>query len=274
MTSGVTTDARIGVVGGGKMGEAIVRGLVSADAVSPAGIVVAEPEAARRELLSGSYGVSAVPEGVDAVRGASVVILAVKPQVIDVVVGSLSSAIEPGAVVISIAAGITCARLESLLPDGTAVVRVMPNTPAMVGAGMAIVSGGSGASADQVERARSLFAAIGDAIVVPESLQDAGTAISGSGPAYFALVIDALARAGVSQGLSRDLAQRLAVQTMLGTATMLQSTGVHPEALIDGVASPGGTTIAAVHQLESHGVRAAFADAVAAAVRRSKELGS
>jgi len=150
----------------------------------------------------------------------------------------------------------------------------MPNTPALVGAGMALVSGGSEATSDQIDLVWGLFRSIGECVVIDERYQDAGTAISGSGPAYFALVVDAMARAGVAQGLTREVAQQLAVQTMLGTARLLAETGTHPEALIDGVASPGGTTIAALERLEARGVRAAFAEAVAAAVRRSKELGA
>jgi pyrroline-5-carboxylate reductase len=176
--------------------------------------------------------------------------------------------------VVSIVAGFTCGRIESLLPAGSAVVRVMPNTPAMVGQGMAVVSGGSDADEQRVDLVRALFAQIGDAVVLDERYQNAATAISGSGPAYFALVIDALARAGVKQGLPRDVAQQLAVRTMAGTAALIDETGIHPAQLIDGVSSPGGTTIAAVEVLEARAVRAAFAEAVAANVKRSQELGS
>jgi pyrroline-5-carboxylate reductase len=174
---------------------------------------------------------------------------------------------------VSIAAGITCARLESQLPAGTRVVRVMPNTPALVGAGMSIVSGGSEASEADVATVAAIFGAIGEVVVLAETLQDACTAISGCGPAYMALVIDALARAGVREGLSRDVAQRLALQTMRGTVELIERTGEHPEAIIDAVSSPGGSTIAAVTALEDAGVRAAFASAVRAAVVRSRELG-
>lgn len=267
------TDTRLAVIGGGRMGEAIIAGLIASSAMSPEAIVVAEPDSARRDEIATKHGVTCHEDGVDAVRSADVVLLAVKPQVIDGVVAHLAGALD-GRLVISIAAGISCARLESMLPAGTAVVRVMPNTPALVGAGMALVSGGSEATDAQVELAVTLFGALGNASVIDERHQDAATAISGSGPAYFALVVDALARGGVAQGLTRREAEALAVQTMLGTARLIQETGMHPEALIDGVASPGGTTIAALERLEARGVRAAFAEAVAAAVRRSKELGS
>lgn len=260
------------VVGGGRMGEAIVAGLIGAGAAGVGQIVVAEPGEARRAQLAAGHGVRTVASASEALP-AEIVLLAVKPQVIDSVVGELSAALSRS-LVVSIAAGITCARLESLLPAGTAVVRVMPNTPAMVGEGMALVSGGAEADPEQVETVSAIFGALGRAVTLDERYQDAGTAISGCGPAYFALVVDALARAGVAQGLTRETAQALAVQTMRGTAVLLEETGVHPEVLIDGVTSPGGSTIAAVAELESGGVRAAFNSAVAAAVKRSKELGS
>jgi pyrroline-5-carboxylate reductase len=264
---------RMAVIGGGRMGEAIIGGLLSSGALDSGSVVVAEPDAARRDDLTRRFGIRCTPDGDEAAAGATVVILAVKPQVLQSVASGLSAVLSR-TLVVSIAAGWSTARLESLLPRGTAVVRVMPNTPALVGRGMALVSGGSEASPGQVELVRWLFEQVGRAVVIDERHQDAGTAISGSGPAYFALVIDALARAGVSAGLSRDVAQSLAVQTMLGTAHLIEDTGMHPGQLIDGVASPGGTTIAALDRLEAGGVRAAFAEAVTAAVARAKELGS
>jgi pyrroline-5-carboxylate reductase len=196
----------------------------------------------------------------------------VKPQVIDAVVDHISGAVCEGSLVVSIAAGVSCARLESRLPAGTAVVRVMPNTPALVLAGTSVVSGGSEASEAQVEAVRELFSAVGLAIVLPESQQNAATAVSGSGPAYVAMLVDAMARAGVRQGLPRDISERLAVQTVAGTAALLEETGQHPEQLVDGVASPGGTTIAAVEALEAGGFRASVNAAIAAAVARAGEL--
>ena len=262
----------LAVIGGGRMGEAIVGGLVRSGALTADRVTVAEPEGARREALASTFGVRTVADGALALP-ADLVLLAVKPQVIDEVVSALSGSLG-ASLVVSIAAGVSCARLEAVLPAGTAVVRVMPNTPALVGEAMSVVSGGSEASAEQVELVRSLFGALGTSLVLAERYQDAAAAISGSGPAYFALVVDALARGGVRQGLPRDVAQTLATQTMLGTARLLAETGMHPEALVDGVTSPGGTTIAAVEALESRAVRAAFGEAVAAAVQRAKELGS
>jgi pyrroline-5-carboxylate reductase len=269
----VSATGTLAVIGGGRMGEAIVGGLVAADAYAPDSITVAEPSAARRDALAAAHGVRVVAEGREALP-ADVVLLAVKPQVVDAVARSLADALTDGTLVVSIAAGITCARLESVLPAGTAVVRVMPNTPALVRQGMAVISGGEEATAEQVETVRAMFAAIGEAVVLDERYQDAAAAISGCGPAYVAIFIDALARAGVRQGLTRDVAQALAVQTIRGTVELLEQTGQHPEQLVDGVASPGGSTIAAVERLEAGGFRSAISAAVDAAVKRSKELGS
>lgn len=261
------------IVGGGRMGGAIAGGLVRSGALSSDSIIIAEPDAAKGRAMAEEFGVRSVTDASDALADAAVVLLAVKPQVIESVVASMTQ-LMGDALVVSIAAGISCARLESWLPAGTAVVRVMPNATALVGAGMALVSGGSEASAGQVDLVRDLFGRIGESVVIDERMQDIGTAISGSGPAYFALVIDALARAGVEHGLGRDVSQTLAVQTMLGTARMLVETGIHPEELVDAVSSPGGTTIAGIAALERGGVRTAFSEAVSAAVRRSRELGS
>lgn len=266
-------EGRLAVVGGGRMGEAIVKGLLDAGSVDACHVVIVEPDAQRRKTLGEAHGVTAVPNALEVVPDADIVIVAVKPQVIADVVTAMAPSLA-GSLVVSIAAGVSVARLESMLPAGTAVVRVMPNTPAMVGQGMSVVSAGSEASAEQVDLIRALFSELGDAIVLDERYQDAATAISGSGPAYVAMFVDALARAGVRHGLARDVAQRLAVQTIKGTAELLCATGQHPEQLIDAVTSPGGTTIAALEVLEARGFRAALADAVSAAVARSKELGA
>jgi pyrroline-5-carboxylate reductase len=254
------------------MGEAIVGGLVAAGVLAPADITVAAPSARRREYLSTEHGVATVADGADSLDGADALILAVKPQVIESVTLSLAPVVGD-TLVVSIAAGVTCARLESMLPSGSRVVRVMPNTPALVRAGMSVVSGGTEATADDVAAVATLFGALGGVVVLDEGLQDACGAISGCGPAYMALIIDALARAGVREGLSRAVAQRLALQTMRGTVDLIEQTGQHPEEVVDAVTSPGGSTIAAVAELEDRGVRAAFAAAVRAAVVRSRELG-
>ena len=270
----MSVPTRLAVIGGGRMGEAIIGGLLAAGSFAGGSIVVAEPDAGRRAALAASHGVRCVAEGREAVADATMVILAVKPHVLAAVVESIVGALRPDAVVVSIAAGVSTARIESMLPADSVVVRVMPNTPALVRAGMAVVSGGSAATASQVEQVRGVFGALGQAIIVEERHQDAATAISGSGPAYVAILVDALSRAGVRHGLPRDVAQRLAVQTLRGTAELLEQTGQHPEALADAVASPGGTTIAAIEALEAGGFRASIGAAVTAAVERAKELGS
>ena len=266
-------DGTLAVLGGGRMGEAIIGGLLSAGSIDAANVVVGEPLAERRLTLDAAHGVRTTASAAEAAAAGEIILLAVKPQVIGEVLASIAGSVGE-ALVVSIAAGISCARIESLLPAGTAVVRVMPNTPAMVGEGMSVVSGGSEATDEHVELVRELFSLLGKSIVLPEKHQDIATAISGSGPAYVAIFIDALTRAGVRQGLSRDQAQALAVQTVRGTAVLLEESGMHPEELVDGVASPGGTTIAAIDALEDSGFRSAVSAAVAAAVKRAKELGA
>jgi pyrroline-5-carboxylate reductase len=269
----VRIEGELAIIGGGRMGEAIAGGLISSGMLAADSIVVAEPVEVRRVELAAAHGLRCVADAAEAVYGADIVMLAVKPQTIDAVAASIAGELGD-ALVISIAAGISCARLESHLPTGTAVVRVMPNTPALVHEGMSVISGGSEATAEQVDLVRELFSALGKAVVLDERHQDAATAISGSGPAYVAMVIDALARAGVRHGLPRQVAEDLALQTVVGTAVLIDRTGQHPEQVIDGVASPGGTTIAAIEALEAGGLRAAFAAAVTAAVKRAKELGT
>jgi pyrroline-5-carboxylate reductase len=266
-------EGRLVIVGGGRMGEAILGGLLAAGSLGPERVVVAEPDALRRQELESAHGVECVADARDAVGGAQIVIVAVKPQHFETVVSGFAPDLD-GALVVSIAAGISIARIESLLPAGTPVVRVMPNTPALVRQGMSVVSGGSDANEEQVDMVRAFFAELGRAIVLDERYQDAATALSGSGPAYVALFVDALTRAGVRQGLTRETAQMLVVQTLVGTAELIEATGQHPEELVDAVTSPGGTTSAALAALEASGFRAAVAEAVAAAVQRAKELGS
>jgi pyrroline-5-carboxylate reductase len=269
----VSGEGILAVIGGGKMGEAIVGGLLAADAFAADSIVVAEPDAARREALSAAHGIRVVADGAQALPGAEIVLLAVKPQVLDPVAAALAPVLDARSLVVSIAAGVTCARLEAMLAPGTAVVRVMPNTPALVRQGMAVISGGRYATGDQVEHVRRMFSALGKATVLAEEYQDAATAISGSGPAYAAIFIDELARAGEEQGLPREVAQSLAVQTMRGTADLLEITGQRPQELVEAVSSPGGTTVAAIAQLDAGGFRTSIIAAVAAAVARAKELG-
>lgn len=239
-------------------------------AVDPANVRVStlDPGAAARWRERGVT----VTGNADAVAGARVVIVATKPADVTAVLDEATPALTPGVVVISLAAGVPLATLEAHVPAGTAVVRVMPNTPALVGEGMSAMSPGTACSPTQADLARGLLAACGAVITVPEPQQDAVTALSGSGPAYLFYVLEAMIDAGVLLGLPRPVATELAVQTAYGAATMVRRGGEHPALLRERVTSPGGTTAAALRTLDAKGVRAAMMEAIEAAARRSAEL--
>lgn len=264
-------DKKIGFIGGGAMAEAIIGGIIGAGLVSAEQVRVYDVSQARLRVLAEEYGVDSA--GMDELTAwANVIFLAVKPQVIGEVLTSLSCKVKAGTIVISIAAGVTIARLEAQLPD-LAVVRVMPNTPVFVNAGMAALALGTHSDEAVGAFAKAIFDAVGRSIVVKESLMDAVTGLSGSGPAYGFVMIDALSDAGVRVGLTRQDAILLAAQTLYGAAKMVLETGEHPAVLRDRVTSPGGTTIAGVHIMEQQGVRGALIDAVIAATERSAEMG-
>ncbi len=265
-----TTVSRLAIIGCGMMGEAILAGIIDAGTVPLHNIVVTHPDAVRRDHLWSTYGVKSFADNIDALP-ADVVILAVKPQVIDSVASELAPHLA-GSLVVSIAVGVSCERLETLIGHDVPVVRVMPNTPALIGEGISVVSGGSRSTTAQVGVVSDLFGAVGRTVVLAERHQDAAAAISGSGPAYFELIVDSLARAGVRHGLPRAVAQELAVATMSGTARLIDGSDEHPQALIDKVTSPGGTTIAAIEAMEAFGIRTAIAEGVAAAIARAEEL--
>lgn len=255
------------IVGGGRMGEALVGGLL-AGGRRPDDLAVVEPVGSRRQALEASFPGVTVTEGPLAAEG---VILAVKPGT---VAPAARAAGEAGCRrVLSIAAGITIAALEAELPKGTPVIRAMPNTPALIGAGAAAVAGGSSATEVDLGWAEEVLRAVGVVVRVDEPMLDAVTGLSGSGPAYVFLVAEALVDAGVLAGLPRDVASTLAVQTLLGSARLLAEGGQGPEALRAAVTSPGGTTAAGLAVLEDRAVRAAFLAAVRAAADRSRELG-
>lgn len=258
------------VLGGGVMGETVLAGLLRSGR-PPEAVVVSEKDPDRARDLEERHGVRAL-RATDAVRGAATVVLVVKPQDLEALLVEVAPAMAPGQVVVSLAAGVGTAWLEQRVPEGVAVVRVMPNTPATVDQGMAVVSGGASAGEAHLAEAESLMRGTGRVVRVPESQQDAATALSGSGPAYVFLVVEAMVEAGVRLGLPRPTATELAVQTVLGAATMVRETGTHPALLREQVTSPGGTTAAALAVLEQHGLRAAFLDALAAARDRSREL--
>jgi pyrroline-5-carboxylate reductase len=259
---------RLQLVGGGRMGEALLGGLVSGGWAAPEELAVVEPLDARRAELAERFPGVAVLEA-PAAADASVV--AVKPPLVPEVCGQLAAAGSVGRV-LSIAAGVTIERIEAALPAGTPVVRAMPNTPALVGAGASAIAGGSAATDDDLVWAESILGAVGVVVRVAEPALDAVTGLSGSGPAYVFLVAESLIEGGVLAGLPRDTATLLAVQTILGSATLLAETGQSPADARAAVTSPAGTTAAGLRALEQGGVRAAVIDAVDAATRRSREL--
>ena len=262
---------RTAVIGAGVMGETLLSGLVRAGR-GAADLVVVEKRAERAAELTDKYGVPVVDD-VAAAAAADTVLLVIKPQDMAGVLDELAPALRAGQLLVSLAAGITTAFVESRVPEGVAVARVMPNTPALVDEGMAAISPGTWCEESHLAEASALMSAVGKVVEVPEKQQDAVTAISGSGPAYLFLVAEAMIEAGVHLGLPRPVAHELAVQTLLGSATMLRSTGEHPAVLREQVTSPGGTTAAALRTLEDHGLRAAFLAALEAARDRSRELG-
>lgn len=264
---------RIGFVGGGNMAEALVRGLIESGAADAGAIRVCDPSGARREHLGERYGITTSDENATVAGWAELLVLAVKPQVMKAALDSIAPFVGQGALIVSIAAGVPIASIEAGLPKGCHVVRAMPNTAAIVRAGATAIAKGGAATDADLEMASALFEAVGQCVVVPEKLLDAVTGLSGSGPAYVMLVIEALADGGVHAGLPRAVAQTLAAQTVYGAAKLQIETGDHPGVLKDRVTSPGGTTIAGLAELEDHGVRGAFIDAVYAATERSKELG-
>ncbi len=261
---------RLALLGAGVMGETVLSGLVRAG-WDPRTIVATDRRPERVAELEAAYGI-VMSSNVDAVAGAETVLLVVKPQDMRGLLADIAPALDPTTLVVSMAAGVDTATLEDGLPAGQPVVRVMPNTPAQVDEGMAAVAPGSSATDDHVERVREILSATGRVAVVPERYLDAVTAISGSGPAYLFFVVEAMIEAGVHLGLPRDTSTELVVQTMLGSAKLLRESGEHPAILRERVTSPGGTTAAALRELEDHKVRAAFLSAMEAARDRSREL--
>jgi pyrroline-5-carboxylate reductase len=262
----------LAVIGAGQMGEALIGGWLAAKTVPPDALFATDASTERRDMMKRRFGVRTGSDNRDAASWADVVVLAVKPQILDEVMKGLSSALA-GKLVLSIAAGVTITHLAKLAPKGARIVRAMPNTPVLVRDGVSALSFGAGVTEKDQQLARRLFEAVGRAVVVEERLMDAVTGLSGSGPAYVFLAIEALADGGVKMGLPRTVADLLAAQTVLGAARMVLDTGEHPAKLKDRVASPGGTTIAGLHRLEQGGLRATLMAAVEAAAKRSEELG-
>jgi pyrroline-5-carboxylate reductase len=262
---------RIAFLGGGNMAEAIIKGLLRESSSVP--LMIAEISAERRSYLSTAYpNVRIVENSAEAAAWGEVVILAIKPQQATSVLTTLERTLSPDKLIVSIMAGVRTASIEEALENGTRVVRVMPNTPALVGMGATAICLGRKATVIDLDRVETIFAQTGLVVRVDEKQMDAVTGLSGSGPAYVFTFIEALSDAGVKNGLSRDIASRLAVQTVLGAAKMLADTGEHPALLREKVTSPGGTTIAALHVMENGRFRGVIMDAVEAASQRSKEL--
>ena len=268
-----TTLLPIGFLGAGQMASALAAGWSRAGLLDPVRSGAADPFPSARDKFTQATGLKSYATNREVVEACDVLVLAVKPQVMAAVLAELRPLLKPRHLVISIAAGVTLHTLSEALGAGTRMVRVMPNTPCLVGASASGYAAGQAATADDVALVGQLFGAVGKAFALPEHLLDAVTGLSGSGPAFIYVLIEALADGGVRVGLPRDVAQTLAAQTVLGAAKMVLETGQHPAALKDAVASPGGTTIAGLHALEQAGFRAALMDAVEAATKRSQELG-
>jgi pyrroline-5-carboxylate reductase len=264
---------KIGFLGAGKMAGALAKGFLNARLVKANQLCAADPLAAAREHFAAATGAKMLATNLEAARTATVLILATKPDQAAAALAEIAGAFGSNHLLISIAAGVTLARLEAALPVGARVIRVMPNTPALVGAGAAGYALGKHATTADGELALKLLSAVGVALPLKESLLDAVTGLSGSGPAYVYQFIEALSDGGVAAGLPRDAATRLAAQTVLGGAKMVLETGQHPGALKDQVTSPGGTTIEGVHELEKGRLRATVMSAVRAATEKSKKLG-
>ncbi|HUQ57491.1 pyrroline-5-carboxylate reductase [Lentzea sp.] len=262
---------KIAVLGAGKIGEALLSGLLQGGRAAT-DLMFTEKHESRARSLTGQYGFEAVTVAGAAER-ADVLIVAVKPQDIEPLLTELRPVLRAGTLIVSLCAGLPTALFERRLPEGTPVVRVMPNTPMVVGEAMSAVSGGSNATPEHLKVVEELLSTVGKVAVVPESQQDAVTALSGSGPAYFFFLVEAMIDAGILLGIPRDLASTLIIQSAVGAATMLNEGSNHPVILREAVTSPAGTTIMAIRELEKHGVRAALLAAIESARDRSVELG-
>ena len=263
---------RIAILGCGKIGEALVSGLLSSGWRDPGEIVVTARRDERADELRERHAVEVTNDNAAAVAGAVLVVVSVKPQDLDALLDEIRAALTPDQTVLSVAAAIPTSAIEGRLAEGMPVVRAMPNAPATVHEGIAGICAGAHASDEHLALAEECLSHLGAVVRLPERYMDAVTAVSGSGPAYFALLAEAMIEAGILLGLSREVSTQLVVQTMLGTGVLLRDEKMHPVELREAVTSPGGTTIRAIHELEQAGVRAAFLNAIQAAMERSREL--
>jgi len=264
---------KIGFIGAGNMGEALIKGILKAKLLSSQKVCASDIRETKLKQFQKTYGIKTFKDNKELVSQVNIILLAVKPQNMEEVLSEIAPVIEKKHLVISIAAGITTSYISKRLNDKISVVRIMPNTPALIQEGASALAMGKHATQSDLKSVQKLFESVGKTVVVDESLMDAVTGLSGSGPAYVFLFIEALADAGVKMGLSRSVALLLSAQTCLGAARMVSETGEHPAKLKDMVTSPGGTTISGLHALEAGGLRTTIMDAVEAATRRSKELG-
>jgi pyrroline-5-carboxylate reductase len=263
---------KVGFLGGGNMGEALIRGLAKTGLIPPESLFVADVRLDRLEWLARTYGLHTLSDNALLARRVDVVILAVKPQILPEVLREIAPAMA-GKLLLSIAAGVSTAEIRRHLRPDVRLIRVMPNTPALVLEGATAIARAPDLEPGDLETAQDIFSAVGQVVILDEALMDAVTGLSGSGPAYIALVVEALADGGVRVGLDRKTAMTLATQTVLGAARLLIETGTHPGQLKDMVTSPGGTAIAGIHTLEAGGLRRTLIDAVVHATQRSHELG-
>ncbi len=266
---------RVGFIGGGNMASALIRGVLHGGAfLAPQAVIVSDTARSQLDKIASEHkGIVTTPSNAEVCAFAEVVVLAVKPQIVDKVLDQIAAHWRESAVLVSVAAGVSTAVIESKLPKGARVVRAMPNTAATVLAGATAICRGSHATEQDIDVAERFFGLVGRTVVLDESLLDAVTGLSGSGPAYVMLIIEALADGGVKVGLHRDTALMLAAQTVYGSAKLLLETGEHPGRLKDMVTSPGGTAIAGLHTLEAGGLRTTLINAVEAATKRAAELG-
>jgi pyrroline-5-carboxylate reductase len=273
MSASMSVDHTIAFVGAGNMAGALIRGLIGTATVPAERIIAADPDQDRLSALRSELGIRVTGDNAEAVRDATVVVLATKPQVFEEVLPGIAAAVGADALLVSIAAGISSRDIEHAFPEGSRVVRTMPNTPALVGAGATAIAPGSRATDDDLDLVETLFRSVGIAVRVPEEQIDAVTGLSGSGPAYVFAMIEALRDAGTREGLPEETALRLASQTVFGAARLLLDQGETPEVLRERVTSPGGTTRAGLDALETMGFADTIRGAVRAATRRSVELG-
>lgn len=263
---------KIALIGGGNMGRSLLRGILKAELTPPENLTVVDVHPQKLEALRADFGVAATSDAKSAVHDAEIVILAVKPKTLREVLDSIHEAVRTEQVFISIIAGVETGYIEERLSKGNPVIRVMPNIAATVDAAATAIAAGAEADETHLNMAKVIFEAVGEVVCVEEEHLDAVTGLSGSGPAYIYMVVEALCDGGVKMGLPREIAMKLAVQTVLGAAKLVKETGQHPATLRDQVTTPGGTTISAVHELEERGLRAMLISAVVTATERSKEM--